>query len=284
MSGTAVPVDGSRAREHIGSRRAGTGCAESRPMDDAIRAGTETEGAAASPPQPSPHPPFFAFPDLIAIALDAGKIGVWSWEIGTHKITWSTNVEEILGFPQGTIDGTTSVFESDVHPDDRAVVLAAMQETLQSLKPRRVMYRLRPRPGGEERWIETLAAVQLEGGAPMRLFGLCRDVTDRARNHHELRVRASQQEAVARLSERALTEGDLQKFFDEAVATIAQLLDVELVKILELVPGDSELLLRSGVGWKPGFVGVAHVSTTRETQAGFTLASGGPVILDNLAT
>ncbi|PWT92247.1 MAG: hypothetical protein C5B56_02555 [Proteobacteria bacterium] len=252
-------------------------------MDDATRSGTEREAVDASPPQPSPQP-FFAFPDLITIALDAGKIGVWSWDIGTRKVTWSTNIEDILGLPQGTMDGTTSLFESDVHPDDRPAVLAAMQETLQSLKPHRIMHRLQPRPGGEDRWIETLAAVQIEGGAPVRLFGLCRDVTDRARNHQELRVRASQQEAVARLSERALTEGDLQKFFDEAVATIAQLLNVELVKILELLPGDSELLLRSGVGWKPGYVGVAHVSTARETQAGFTLASGGPVILDNLAT
>ena len=72
--------------------------------------------------------------------------------------------------------------------------------------------------------------------------------------------------------------------FDEAVAVIAQVLDVELIKILELLPGDAELLLRSGIGWNPGVVGVAHVSTSRETQAGYTLASGGPVVVDNLAT
>jgi len=99
-----------------------------------------------------------------------------------------------------------------------------------------------------------------------------------------LRVRAGQQEAIARLGERALSESDLQAFFDEAAATTAKILDAELVKILELVPGDAELLLRSGVGWNPGVTGHAYVSTGRETQAGFTLAAGGPVIVENLAT
>ena len=66
--------------------------------------------------------------------------------------------------------------------------------------------------------------------------------------------------------------------------SIAEILDVEFVKILELVPGDAELLLRAGVGWKPGLVGRAHVSTLRGSQAGYTLAAGGPVVVENLAT
>ena len=49
-----------------------------------------------------------------------------------------------------------------------------------------------------------------------------------------------------RLGEQALTETDLQKLFDDVVSTIAEILDVEFVKILELVPGDAELLLRAG--------------------------------------
>jgi two-component sensor histidine kinase len=86
------------------------------------------------------------------------------------------------------------------------------------------------------------------------------------------------------MGERALTETDLQKFFNEVVATISEILDVEMVKILELLPGDAELLLRAGVGWQPGLVGTATVSTGRDSQAGYTLASGRPVVMDNLET
>jgi two-component sensor histidine kinase len=180
------------------------------------------------------------------------------------------------------LDGTKMVLDDDVHPEDRPALIAAMQEALQTRTPRRVQYRLLPKPGAEERWIETLATVVVEGGVPVKLLGICRDVTDRARVHRELRIRAKQQEVVARLGAQALTELGLQRFLEDCVKAIADTLDVELVKILELVPGDAELLLRAGFGWMPGMVGTALVSTDRNSQAGFTLASGGPVIVENL--
>ncbi|HEV3371089.1 MAG TPA: HWE histidine kinase domain-containing protein [Xanthobacteraceae bacterium] len=239
--------------------------------------------AAGSSLEPSPRPPFFADPGLICIALEAGQIGVWSWDISSGRATWSSNLEDICELARGRLDATKMILENDVHTDDWPSVTAALQEALRTRTPRRVQYRLQTKPGEDERWIETLAAVVTEGGVPVKLLGLCRDVTDRAKNHRELRIRAKQQEAVARLAAQALTELGLQRFFDDCVKTIADTLDVELVKILELVPGDAELLLRAGTGWKPGLVGTALVSTDRNSQAGYTLASGGPVIVDNLA-
>src|SRR5262249_19616515 len=76
---------------------------------------------------------------------------------------------------------------------------------------------------------------------------------------------------------------DLQKFFDETVAAVAQILAADLVKILELLPGDAELLLRAGVGWKAELVGRAHITTGRDSQAGYTLAVGTPIVVENLA-
>jgi two-component sensor histidine kinase len=246
----------------------------------------ESDGASAerSSLELRPQPPFFSDPTLIGIALEAGQIGVWSWDITSNQATWSSNIGDICGLPLGRLDGTRMVPEVDVHPEDRPAVAAAMQEALQTRTPRRVRYRLAPRPGAEERWIETLATVVVEDGAPAKLLGICYDVSDRARLHRELRIRANQQEAVARLGAQALAELGLQRFFDDCVRTIAETLDVELVKILELMPGDAELLLRAGTGWKPGLVGTALVATDRNSQAGYTLASGGPVIVENLAT
>ena len=244
--------------------------------------GTNTSNASSL--ERSPRLPFFPDPELICIALEAGQIGIWSWDIRSNQATWSSNIEDICGLTPGSLDGAKMVLEDDVHPEDRPAVIAAMQEALHTRSPRRVQYRLLPKPGAEERWIETLATVVVEGGTPTKLLGICRDVTDRARTHRELRIRAKQQEVVARLGAQALTELGLQRFFDDSVRTIAETLEVELVKILELVPGDAELLLRAGTGWLPGLVGTALVSTDRNSQAGFTLASGGPVIVENLAS
>ena len=245
---------------------------------------THEEPVRAPTLSPRASTPFFPELELISVAMEAGRVGIWSWDLRSRQATWSTNFEEVCEVAKGSLDSSKMPLESNVHPEDHPAVVAAMREVLLTRNPRRVQYRLAPRPGSEERWVETLATVVVEAGEPIRLIGLCREVTERFRTHRELRIRANQQEAVARLAAQALTELGLQRFFDESVKTIAETLDMELVKILELMPGDAELLLRAGTGWQPGLVGSALVSTDRSTQAGYTLASGGPVIVENLLT
>jgi PAS domain S-box-containing protein len=240
--------------------------------------------AEASFSESRAHVSFFPDEDTVYRALQGAGIGIWSWDIASNKVTWSSNLESIHRLPPGSFDGTFAFVQNDVHPDDRPHVMATIQEALRARGSRRMLYRLPPRDGDEEYWIESIASVVIEDGAVVGMLGTCRNVSERVRLHRELRIRASQQQAVARLGERALTESSMQQFLDDAIATVADTLDVPLAKILELIPGDAELLLRAGVGWKPGLVGTAHVSTGPDTQAGYSLTSGGPVVVLNLAT
>jgi len=198
-------------------------------------------------------------------------------------MSWSSNLADRHGLPEGKLDGTFPILPQDLHPEDSSGLLAAIREALETNGPCRVEYRLSGR-GERERWLEASATVIQRDGKAVQLLGMCRDVTERLRINREVLVRARQQETLARMSERALTETDLQKFFNEVVETVAEILDTEMVKVLELLPGDAELLLRAGTGWNPGLVGRATVSTARDSQAGYTLASGRPVVADNLKT
>jgi PAS domain S-box-containing protein len=231
-----------------------------------------------------PARPFFPNLDFARIALETGRIGIWSWDIATNRVTWSSNLEELHGLSPGSFDGTFSFFETDIHPEDRSSVQAALKEALRTHKPYRVQYRLPRESDGAERWIEAVATVVVENDDPVRMVGVCRDVTERINLVRELGLRARQQAAVARLGQRAIAKFDLQALFDDAVTTIAEILDVGLVEILELVPGDAELVLRAGIGWQSGLVGTATVSTGKDSQAGYTLASGGAIVVENLAT
>jgi PAS domain S-box-containing protein len=221
--------------------------------------------------------------ELFRRTFDAGQVGVWSWDLRSHQLTWSTKLDDFHGRPEGTLDGIVSIAPADFAPRDATGVLAAIAKSLQTREPCRLEYRLPGRSERDERWFEALVTVIVEDGALVQMLGMCRDVTERLRINREVRVRARQQETLARLGERALAESDLQKYFNEVVTTVGDILDLEMVKILELVPGDAELLLRSGIGWQPGLVGTATVSTGRETQAGYTLAAGRPVIVEDLA-
>jgi sigma-B regulation protein RsbU (phosphoserine phosphatase) len=51
-----------------------------------------------------------------------------------------------------------------------------------------------------------------------------------------------------------------------------------------MLPDGKALLLRSGVGWKPGTVGRGTVGAGTDSQAGYTLLSDQPVIVEDLRT
>jgi len=115
-----------------------------------------------------------------------------------------------------------------------------------------------------------------------RFAGVIRDVTEQRRRSEELERRVRQQEAVAELSRSALGDRDLDELFDEAVATVADTLDHDYAKVLELRPEREELLLRAGVGWREGAVGTATVGVDRDSQAGYTLRSAAPIVVEDL--
>ncbi|MEX0617921.1 MAG: GAF domain-containing protein [Pseudohongiellaceae bacterium] len=100
----------------------------------------------------------------------------------------------------------------------------------------------------------------------------------------ELMARLRQQAALARLGQYALTGCELQELMNQAVNMVAHTLEIQLCKVLELQRDGKTLLLRSGVGWRKGLVGVARIGTELESQAGFTLRSDEPVIVRDLGS
>lgn len=99
-----------------------------------------------------------------------------------------------------------------------------------------------------------------------------------------LAVRVRQQRSVAALGLAALREDELHELADLLAEDVADTLEVELCGILELMLSGEEVLLRSGVGWGDEQVGEAVFSATKDSQAGLTLRSQTPVIVDNLQT
>jgi two-component sensor histidine kinase len=218
------------------------------------------------------------------VAIEGARLSVWSWDLAAKRFTWSADFDVDHASSPGSRDGAFSLSASDLDGAELTGVAAAIADSLRSRKPCRLEFRLPAAAEGEERWFEASTTVMLNDGEPAQLFGTCREITQRLRINREVRVRARQQDALGRLGERALTETDLQSFFNAVVSILAEQLDVDLVKILELLPGDTELLLRAGAGWHADLIGKATESTGRASQAGYALAAGRPVVVDDLGT
>ena len=113
-------------------------------------------------------------------ALDAGNMGTWDWNLATHDVRWSSNLERVHGLPPGTFTGGFDSYEREIHPEDRARVFASIQRALAHRDTLHdVEYRI-VAPDGTVRWVHGKGRVERdEAGTPVRMSGVCMDIGSR---------------------------------------------------------------------------------------------------------
>ncbi|HWB87341.1 MAG TPA: GAF domain-containing protein [Bryobacteraceae bacterium] len=125
--------------------------------------------------------------ERLRMALDAGRMGIWDWNIVTGDLQWTENLVPLHGFLPGEFDGRLETFISVIHPDDRPVfdadVARAIQEKSYFGTEFRVVYR-----DGSVHWMSGSGKVYCDqNGNPVRMIGLGMDVTERRRLEEKLR-------------------------------------------------------------------------------------------------
>ena len=159
-------------------------------------------------------------------------------------------------------------------------LLADIREVLRTSQPKE---RTRQFSHDPRTFLSRITPYQTSDGQIQGVVLTFVDITQ-LRNVEDQVLRFSQQQKVmADFAQLALQERDVQRVMDACVRLLSQTLPIELVKVLELLPGGQSLLLRSGVGWKDGLVGHAVVGTDLNSQAGYTLMCDKPVIVKDLS-
>lgn len=87
-----------------------------------------------------------------------------------------------------------------------------------------------------------------------------------------------QQAVLAQFEELALASNSLDVILTEACRLVGKALGTDLAKVMELQEDGIILLVRAGVGWKPGVVGIATVRATDDTSERHALETGQPMI------
>jgi two-component sensor histidine kinase len=80
----------------------------------------------------------------------------------------------------------------------------------------------------------------------------------------------------------ALQGASFNQLLDDAARMAAEGVQAEFSKVLEHIPTEKRFLVRAGVGWEPGIVGVETVGDDLASPAGFALRTGQPVIANQL--
>jgi len=167
-----------------------------------------------------------------------------------------------------------------VAPRDRERLRAYASARLRGEQPPAVYEFQGVKKDGSLIWLENRGRVVDWEGAPA-IQRTVVDVTEKRNAEAASMLRSSQQAVVAELGQQALAYRDVTALMNTAVTLAAKLLEADLCGLFELLPGGDKSLLRAGVGWKPGLVGRATADTGEFSEAGYTLLTRGPVVVED---
>jgi diguanylate cyclase (GGDEF)-like protein/PAS domain S-box-containing protein len=115
--------------------------------------------------------------DQLLEAQTLARIGSWEWDIGANEVTWSDELFRIYGLQPNEIVPSYEGFLERVHPDDRESVDARNRKAFADHQPFEDIKRCL-RPDRTEFLMRTQGQVITdEHGNPIRMLGVCEDVT-----------------------------------------------------------------------------------------------------------
>ena len=114
-----------------------------------------------------------------SLALSAGQMGSWDWDLQAGKFEWDEGQHSIYGLTPGQFAVTPENLKALILPEDWEQLQVGMKWTLQHGEPHQAEFRVR-RPNGEIRWCATTAAATRDiAGNVSRISGVTIDITDR---------------------------------------------------------------------------------------------------------
>ena len=114
----------------------------------------------------------------LALALEAGGLGTWRWNLQTGETDWDAKVEQLFGLGPGEFDGTYETYVSLLHPEDAPEVLATVQEAVATKSSYVVDHRV-VWPDGSVHWLQGKGrAILDDDGEVLGTIGCVADVTE----------------------------------------------------------------------------------------------------------
>jgi len=121
------------------------------------------------------------------------RLGSYDWDIQADTNVWSDELYRIYGTEPGSFVASYDEFLARVHPDDREKVMGVHRRAFETHEPYQAEERI-VRPDGSVRILSTTGEVVLgDDGQPVRMRGICLDITDRVEADRQ-RVRIARAE------------------------------------------------------------------------------------------
>ncbi len=127
--------------------------------------------------------------DRLRLALASADTGTWDWDLTTGALTWDKRMRELWGL-RAEDPVTVETFLAGLHPQDREPTLAAIEKAQDPVDPIEydVEHRVKGISDGVERWVAEKGRAHFHDGAPVRMTGTARDITERREREEHIHL------------------------------------------------------------------------------------------------
>lgn len=123
--------------------------------------------------------------ERLMLALETNNAGTWDWDIVNNTYYWSSQFFQVFGFSDDVVPGMDT-WNGCLHPDDKEVAELKIAEAIRDHKELVNDYRI-ILPSGEVKSIRAVGRTKYnEAQQPLRMVGLCIDITDRKNDENSL--------------------------------------------------------------------------------------------------
>lgn len=190
-----------------------------------------------------------------ALAVSAGKTGVWDWNVYTNDLHLDPSLKALLGYSDTELPNRLEVWMSLIHPNDIEAVRIASRDYLQQRIPRfEVEHRLLHKDGSQRWMIVRGTAMYNERGRPYRMVGTNTDITERKAIEERLHEQDRLLRGVTQVTHTLLTNPNNEKAIKTALEILGRITAVDRVYLFEnhIVPETGEIVINQRFTWVNG--------------------------------
>ncbi len=123
----------------------------------------------------------------LKLAMDAGGIGTYEWDLRTGELFWQGHHERLFGFAPGEFDGAYATVMQRIHPEDAP----SLNQAIDRARDTRTAFTREFRvvwPDRNTHWVFSRGEfVYDDAGTPLRMYGAVVNIDERKHAEHALR-------------------------------------------------------------------------------------------------
>ncbi|TGK00006.1 PAS domain S-box protein [Leptospira langatensis] len=144
--------------------------------------------------------------ERLRLALNASKMGTWSWNLIDGSVYWSSDTVAIFGIKNvDKHEWSSEQFMSLAHPDDKDRIEKSVRESIRGGSSDIHLEFRMFHPDGTIRWLEVRGQVYRKSGKmPSRMAGIVMDITDRKKSEEKLKASEARFQTFYRFANEAI--------------------------------------------------------------------------------